>query len=672
MKTILIYSFSPDDWAGYQKTLEPLFAGTDIQIRNESLQNVGRMPENLIAILASSYETARFVEESLRPGVPVIWINHTLEKGLVARLQSISRESRISVASDTLFYSESRRRMLINLGISEDRVEAWCEGMDENKLEPYVLKFENPTIKEKAGRVVIPMENRGLIGADTLMELLGLIGRLDLLKAASMREYFEKVCFSARRVGDILDIGNYYVKVRDKGVRNGFLMFTRDDGMIVYSNYDAMELLQVSPGQIYGRSIYEVLPLLRPYQKRIGKNGEELTLYDGKRLAFDIWNASTHGTYVGYMLVMDEKAESRKELRLRRLKVEKKHRAKYTFGQIIGESPAMTQCKEIARNMAGSSASVLITGPSGSGKELFAQAIHNASPRSERPFISVNCGALVETLLESELFGYEGGAFTGARKEGKEGLFELAHGGTLFLDEIGEMPVNLQVKLLRVLQEREVVRVGGRDVIPVDVRIIAATNRDLREMVEEGNFRLDLYYRLNVLPISLPGLNERREDIPLLWNFLQREKGLEFSLSSDAMEQIRNHWYEGNVREIQNCLDYLGSLGKKNITREDLPPYMMDRTAADGRRKREGEKSAQTAERCGGGGLESGARRQVLAAVKELAREGKGTGRRSIVEYLRREGECFSEMRVRVILKELEEEGLIEIHRGRGGVRPKR
>ena len=449
-------------------------------------------------------------------------------------------------------------------------------------------------------------------------------------------------------------------------------MFTRDDGMIVYSNYDAMELLQVSPGQIYGRSIYEVLPLLRPYQKRIGKNGEELTLYDGKRLAFDIWNASTHGTYVGYILVMDEKAESRKELHLRRLKVEKKHRAKYTFGQIIGESPAMTQCKEIARNMAGSSASVLITGPSGSGKELFAQAIHNASPRSERPFISVNCGALVETLLESELFGYEGGAFTGARKEGKEGLFELAHGGTLFLDEIGEMPVNLQVKLLRVLQEREVVRVGGRDVIPVDVRIIAATNRDLREMVEEGNFRLDLYYRLNVLPISLPGLNERREDIPLLWNFLQREKGLEFSLSSDAMEQIRNHWYEGNVREIQNCLDYLGSLGKKNITREDLPPYMMDRTAADGRRKGEGEKSAQTAERCKSGDLESGARRQVLAAVKELAREGKGTGRRSIVEYLRREGECFSEMRVRVILKELEEEGLIEIHRGRGGVRPKR
>lgn len=167
-------------------------------------------------------------------------------------------------------------------------------------------------------------------------------------------------------------------------------------------------------------------------------------------------------------------------------------------------------------------------------------------------------------------------------------------------------------------------------------------------------------------------MNERREDIPLLWNFLQREKGLEFSLSSDAMEQIRNHWYEGNVREIQNCLDYLGSLGKKNITREDLPPYMMDRTAADGRRKGEGEKSAQTAERCGGGGLESGARRQVLAAVKELAREGKGTGRRSIVEYLRRGGECFSEMRVRVILKELEEEGLIEIHRGRGGVRPKR
>lgn len=168
----------------------------------------------------------------------------------------------------------------------------------------------------------------------------------------------------------------------------------------------------------------------------------------------------------------------------------------------------------------------------------------------------------MESLLESELFGYEGGAFTGARREGKAGLFELAHEGTLFLDEIGEMPLTLQVKLLRVLQEKEVVRVGGHDVIPVDVRIIAATNRNLRQLVHEGKFRLDLYYRLNVLPLSLPGLNERREDIPLLCSVMQQENGLTFSMNQEVMDILKNHSYEGNVRELLNCLEYLGSLGR--------------------------------------------------------------------------------------------------------------
>src|SRR5699024_10187718 len=155
-----------------------------------------------------------------------------------------------------------------------------------------------------------------------------------------------------------------------------------------------------------------------------------------------------------------------------------------------------------------SNSSILITGETGTGKELFAQAIHNNSPRNRYQFVPVNCGAFPESLLESELFGYEEGAFTGARKGGKPGLFELAHNGTLFLDEIAEMPMNLQVKLLRVLQEREVVRIGGDRIINVDIRIVAATNRDLKSMVKRGEFRQDLYYRLNVLPLNIPPLRE--------------------------------------------------------------------------------------------------------------------------------------------------------------------
>ena len=227
---------------------------------------------------------------------------------------------------------------------------------------------------------------------------------------------------------------------RDKGVKNGFVMFSSEERIINYCDRNAMTLLQKTGRQLYGRSIYDVFPFLQAHQEKIGKPGEELLLYDGRKLAFDIWNTSTHGTYIGYMLIMDEEAQSRKELRLRRLKIEKKHRAKYTFRQIIGESPAIVRCRQIAKNMAQSSASVLITGPSGCGKELFAQAIHNASPRRDKPFISVNCGALVESLLESELFGYEGGAFTGARREGKAGLFELAHEERCFWMRSGKCP----------------------------------------------------------------------------------------------------------------------------------------------------------------------------------------------------------------------------------------
>lgn len=663
MKTILIFSFSSDDWAGYRKTLEPMLAGTDISLKEASLQDLRPLPEDIIAVLASSYEMALFAEEYLLPGIPVLWINHTLEKEMVFHLKEISRQSRISVASDTMFNSESRCRMLINLGIREERLRAWCPDMDEDQLEPCVLVFENPRISEKEGRILIPIENRGLIGADTLMELFGSIGRLDLLNTEVFRDYFQRVFYKARRANDILDIGDYYVEKRDKGVKNGFVMFSSEERIINYCDRNAMTLLQKTGRQLYGRSIYDVFPFLQAHQEKIGKPGEELLLYDGRKLAFDIWNTSTHGTYIGYMLIMDEEAQSRKELRLRRLKIEKKHRAKYTFRQIIGESPAIVRCRQIAKNMAQSSASVLITGPSGCGKELFAQAIHNASPRRDKPFISVNCGALVESLLESELFGYEGGAFTGARREGKAGLFELAHEGTLFLDEIGEMPLTLQVKLLRVLQEKEVVRVGGHDVIPVDVRIIAATNRNLSQLVHEGKFRLDLYYRLNVLPLSLPGLNERREDIPLLCSVMQQENGLTFSMNQEVMDILKNHSYEGNVRELLNCLEYLGSLGRQEIVAEDLPPYMKEELCEEETYETD---SLHPKYR---GGIREDDRKKVLEAVREINAAGIGAGRRSIAALLRSRGEPIPEMRIRAILKELEQSGEVTAGSGRAGVR---
>ncbi|HEY0969472.1 MAG TPA: sigma-54 dependent transcriptional regulator [Gemmatimonadales bacterium] len=243
---------------------------------------------------------------------------------------------------------------------------------------------------------------------------------------------------------------------------------------------------------------------------------------------------------------------------------------------LIGQSEAIREVLVQVEQMAPVSSTVLVEGESGTGKELVARAIHRLSPRRNRPFIAVNVGALPETLLESELFGHEKGAFTGAA-ERRIGRFELAHTGTLFLDEIGDIPPATQVKLLRVLESRELTRVGGTQVIPVDVRVVAATNRPLRELVAEGSFRADLYYRLNVLRIYLPPLRERREDIPLLVRRFVRELSKAHDrrfhgISAEAMEILRDYPWPGNVRELRNLVESMVVLAPgREIQAEDIP-----------------------------------------------------------------------------------------------------
>jgi len=230
----------------------------------------------------------------------------------------------------------------------------------------------------------------------------------------------------------------------------------------------------------------------------------------------------------------------------------------------------------MARKAAASNTTVLIQGETGVGKEIFAHAIHSASSRKDKPFIKVNCAAIPHDLLESELFGYEEGAFTGARKKGKPGKFELAHEGSIFLDEIGDMPLPMQAKLLRVIQEKELERIGGVSTIAVDVRIIAATNQNLEELVKTGRFRSDLYYRLNVIPVVIPPLRQRKEDIPEFIEFalqkMAQQTGHKPVFSEEAMEALCNYHWPGNVRELFNVVERIVSLHEGEvIEKRDLP-----------------------------------------------------------------------------------------------------
>ncbi|MFN8789966.1 MAG: sigma-54-dependent transcriptional regulator [Bdellovibrionales bacterium] len=271
-------------------------------------------------------------------------------------------------------------------------------------------------------------------------------------------------------------------------------------------------------------------------------------------------------------------------LRSRNLEVEnrslKKEMVKeYSFQNVIGNSPIMHQVYDLIKRVSQAPTNILITGESGTGKEVVAKAIHFNGPLKDRPFITINCGAIPENLMESEMFGHKKGSFTGAVTD-KSGLFEVADGGTLFLDEVGELPITIQVKLLRAIQERVIRRVGATDDMKVDVRIIAATNRNLEEMVQKGSFRQDLFYRLNVINIKTPPLRDRKEDIPILAQHFLKKYNEKLSksiggISVEAMEILKKYDYPGNVRELENMIERTVALeGGSTILPESLPPMV--------------------------------------------------------------------------------------------------
>ena len=335
------------------------------------------------------------------------------------------------------------------------------------------------------------------------------------------------------------------------------------EGKIDSLNKDACTILGYKRQELLGSKAERFLPTWRDViaRLRVGVSilDEEATLRlkEGSKL----YNITVHGIflesreYIGSVILI-------KDMK-RVISLVNKYsgmNARYTIEDFIGNSPEIMKLKSYIKRIADSPSTVLIQGESGTGKEILAQAIHNYSHRRSGGFVAINCGAISKSLIESELFGYEEGAFTGAKKGGMAGKFELANGGTLFLDEIGEMPLNKQVNLLRVLQEGMVTRVGGTRYIPVDARIIAATNKDLKEEVLRGNFREDLYYRLSVIPINIPPLRMRKEDIKLLVeHFLELKAGklgIDVPvLSPEEYNELMNHPWKGNVRELENFIE---------------------------------------------------------------------------------------------------------------------
>lgn len=378
----------------------------------------------------------------------------------------------------------------------------------------------------------------------------------------------------------------------EKSIREFLEIMLKKEGYKVGSAVSAEEALKLFNNSNYELVISDI--------KMSGMDGVELlrkikeinpetivlmiTAYASVDTAIDAMKAGAYD-YITKPFNVDEvkhiirNALDRRRLETENILLKKELKSRYSFASLVGTSPKMLEIYGFIKRVANTRTNILITGESGTGKELVARAIHYESDRKDKPFVPINCGAIPENLLESELFGHQKGAFTGAVAN-KNGLFEVANDGTIFLDEITELPKELQVKILRVIQEKNFRRVGGVDDISVDVRIITASNKDIEKEIQGGRFREDLFYRLNVIPIHLPPLRERKEDIPLLADYFlekyTKELGKDIKgISSEAMDFLEAYAYPGNVRELENIIERAVALESTNlILPESMPPHL--------------------------------------------------------------------------------------------------
>ncbi len=536
-----------------------------------------------------------------------------------------------------------------------------------------------------AGQQPVPPEIERVIdlGVRTLnlSTLVELIIELDL-----PREIVNEI--SARYISAIISILHRRIELAEQNEkfkdRVQAILDTVDHGIIAIDedqkirlvNPAAEKMLNLGYQELIDRSVTDIIPQISDdimtgsnTADSIKKIGDSHYVINTTSI-FDAMNNVT-GTVISLKAANEVKELDSK---VRRELKRKGNIAKHTFNDILGSSEEITRAIDAARKFAGTDLTILLEGESGTGKELFAQSFHNASNRRNTPFVAINFAALPENLVESELFGYEEGAFTGARKGGKTGLFEEAHTGTIFLDEIGDASTEVQKKLLRVLEEKEVRRVGGNTVTPVDVRVIASTNRNLRQLMKEGKFRLDLYFRLCSIQIVVPPLRRRRQDIPVLLAFFaNRLYRREIRLADQLKDYLSNYSWPGNVRELQNIVNFLCNTIDSNdiATMKHLPQYLSEcptdyngpATAAFAH----GDVEAVVSRFAKLGSLEP--LFWVLSELKKAERFNQSAGRQSISMALAEQTISFPEHKVRVMLKRLEQGGCVITNVTRQGSR---
>ncbi|MCH8552947.1 MAG: sigma 54-interacting transcriptional regulator [Natronospirillum sp.] len=513
-----------------------------------------------------------------------------------------------------------------------------------------------------------------LIDMTTIVNLLNELELDQETRRVLSDRYIQKIIDLSKRITRISHetrrMSEHLKQVVD-GVHDGILAVNRE-GIITVFNGILEDILDVRGGRVIGRRIEDIIDdpdLVQFITSEQDEPNRYFTLGQNDimvhRLTIDA-DQSRVATFKNAGETLEMERRRRHDL------VKKGHYAKYHFNDIVGHNATLQETKRIATKLAASELTVLIDGESGTGKELFASSIHNASPRRNGPYLAVNFSALPEELVESELFGHEEGAFTGARKGGRKGLFEQAHGGTLFLDEIGDISLKVQARLLRVLQEKELLRVGGTDIIPVDVRIVAATNRNLLSMIRKEQFREDLYHRLKVLYLHLPPLRQRRDDIEELVRYaVHQSVREEIQISPEVFRELERYPWYGNIRELRNTIDYMLAVCDDNELRpKDIPDAAFFQSAPTGDTPAQGmQPTVNAAPPPPSAAINPEELDYILRLAGEQQQETGKISRHELVKRSDQAGRPFTEQQIRHRLHLLQEQGYIHVYRGRTGSR---
>lgn len=670
MKTLAIVSYTIESINSYYNQVKSLFSDKIIinKYNLEDFKNTKDIEIDSDVLLIPSYHLFSKIKKNVSKKTELLFADRTISKAGMDKINNIKKGSKVVLIDESPEMADQIISIIYQLGARHiDLNSYWAT--DNNNLEDKIIiilgQSDYTPIKAKEiiniGNSLLDINS--IIDIGTKFDLFSVLDRQDVVRSYTE---IKTANFGLLKILGLTNSRESQLDILMQSIDAGVIGINPDGNIFLY-NENAKEIVKKDNDSVINKNGLEFLPEI-PFKYTLEnlKAAEEKIIKINEYDVVVSVNPLLHSKkmYGAVAIIRKYSDLEKKEYILRKKLIGKGHSAKYNFDDIFGISSAITESKNIARRMSLSDSSILITGETGTGKELFAQAIHNNSLRKEYQFVAVNCGAFPESLLESELFGYEEGAFTGARKGGKPGLFELAHKGTLFLDEITEMPMNLQVKLLRVLQEREVVRLGGDRIIDIDIRIVAATNKNLKEMVDKSEFRQDLFYRLNVLPLKIPPLRDRREDILGLFDYIKQTFNSGFILNDKAKEILVNYSWKGNVRELRNLVEYLVNLGLLEIDDKDLPIDFRENNFVLNLSQVEKEKIAEFTELVG-----NNLRKYifVLLELKSAYIKNQRMGRRSITEIAKNKNIFISEQEIRTILINLENYNMAEIFKGRSG-----